>query len=72
MSGVVGKVGEVKGLVDHALSSECSITMEKDTHNSVTCVHGGGGEKYWRELNLAVGPQIAIAKVLTDLNLVVW
>ena len=43
MSGVVGKVGEVKGLVDHALSSKCSITMEKDTHNSVTCVRGGGG-----------------------------
>ena len=28
--------------------------------------------KYWRELNLAVGPQIAIAKILADLNLAVW
>ena len=43
VSGVVGKVGEVKGLVDHTLSGECSIAMEKDTHNSVTCVCGGGG-----------------------------
>ena len=28
--------------------------------------------KYWRELNLAVGPKIAIEKILADLNLVVW
>ena len=28
--------------------------------------------KYWWELNLAFGSQIAIAKVLVDLNLVVW
>ena len=28
--------------------------------------------KYWRELNLAVGSQIAISNVLADLNLVVW
>ena len=28
--------------------------------------------KYWQELNLAVGPQIAIAKILADLNLAVW
>ena len=27
--------------------------------------------KYWRELNLAVGLQIAIAKILADLNLAV-
>ena len=27
--------------------------------------------KYWWELNLVVGPQIAIAKILADLNLVV-
>ena len=27
--------------------------------------------KYWRELNLEVGPQIAIAKILADLNLAV-
>ena len=27
--------------------------------------------KYLRELNLAVGPQIAIAKILVDLNLAV-
>ena len=26
--------------------------------------------KYWRELNLVVGPQITIAKILADLNLV--
>ena len=26
-------------------------------------------QKYWRELNLVVGPKIAIAKVLADLNL---
>ena len=29
-------------------------------------------QKYWLELNLAVGPQIAIVKILVDLNLVVW
>ena len=28
--------------------------------------------KYWQKLNLAVGPQIAIAKILADLNLAVW
>ena len=27
--------------------------------------------KYWQELNWAVGPQIAIAKILVDLNLAV-
>ena len=27
--------------------------------------------KYWRELNLAVGPEIAIARILADLNLAV-
>ena len=27
--------------------------------------------KYWWELNLVVGPQIAIAKILADLNLAV-
>ena len=29
-------------------------------------------QKYWRELNLAVEPKIAIARILADLNLVVW
>ena len=29
-------------------------------------------QKYWRELNLAVEPKIAIARILLDLNLVVW
>ena len=28
--------------------------------------------KYWRELNLAVEPKIAIARILADLNLAVW
>ena len=28
--------------------------------------------KYWQELNLAVGYQIAISNVLADLNLAVW
>ena len=28
--------------------------------------------KYWRELNLTVGSQIAISYVLADLNLAVW
>ena len=28
--------------------------------------------KYWRELNLAVVSQIAIANILADLNLAVW
>ena len=28
--------------------------------------------EYWWELNLAVGSQIAIAKILADFNLVVW
>ena len=27
--------------------------------------------KYWRELNLAVGPQIAIANMLADVHLAV-
>ena len=27
--------------------------------------------KYWQELNLAVEPQIAITRILADLNLVV-
>ena len=27
--------------------------------------------KYWQELNLAVGPKIAIGKILADLNLAV-
>ena len=49
MSGVVGKVGEVKGLIDHTLSSECRITMEEDTHHSVTWRGGGGGEEERRE-----------------------
>ena len=29
-------------------------------------------QKYWWELNLAVEPKIAIARILADLNLVVW
>ena len=28
--------------------------------------------KYWRELNLAVGSQMTIAKALADFNLAVW
>ena len=28
--------------------------------------------KYWQELKLVVGPQIAIVKILADLNLAVW
>ena len=28
--------------------------------------------KYWRELNLVVGSQMAIAKVLADFNLAVY
>ena len=28
--------------------------------------------KYWRELNLAVEPQIAITRILVDLNLAAW
>ena len=28
--------------------------------------------KYWRALNLAVEPKIAIARILADLNLAVW
>ena len=28
-------------------------------------------QKYWRELNLAVEPKIAIARILADLNLAV-
>ena len=28
--------------------------------------------KYWQELNLAVEPKIAIARILADLNLAVW
>ena len=28
--------------------------------------------KYWQALNLAVEPKIAIVRILTDLNLVVW
>ena len=29
-------------------------------------------QKYWRALNLAVEPKIAIARILADLNLAVW
>ena len=29
-------------------------------------------QKYWQELNLAVEPKIAIARILADLNLAVW
>ena len=29
-------------------------------------------QKYWEELNLAVEPKIAIARILADLNLAVW
>ena len=40
------------------------------------CTHGAKvipySWKYWRELNLAVGSQIAITNVLVDLNLAVW
>ena len=28
--------------------------------------------KYWQELNLAVEPKIAIARILANLNLAVW
>ena len=28
-------------------------------------------QKYWRELNLAVEPKVAITRILADLNLVV-
>ena len=28
-------------------------------------------QKYWQELNLAIGPQIVIVKILADLNLAV-
>ena len=43
------------------------------------CNHGSSiqtnvllySRKYWRELNLAVEPKIAIARILADLNLVV-
>ena len=37
------------------------------------CIYGHipYSRKYWWELNLVIGSQIAIAKVLADLNLVV-
>ena len=38
--------------------------------NISVCILYSG--KYWRELNLAVEPQITIAKVLADLNLAMW
>ena len=34
----------------------------------IYCIVG----KYWRKLNLAVGPQITIANILANLNLVIW
>ena len=37
----------------------------------ISAAHIPYSRKYWRELNLAVGPQIAIAKILADLNLAV-
>ena len=46
----------------------------KETGNKVTTVEPGGkvgDRKYWRELNLAVEPKIAIARILADLNLAV-
>ena len=36
------------------------------------CVHILYSQKYWQKLNLAVGLQITIAKILADLNLAVW
>ena len=41
-------------------------------HCATNDVHVLYNRKYWRELNLAVGPQIAIAKILADLNLAGW
>lgn len=31
----------------------------------------GSGRKYWREINMAVGPKIVIVNILTDLKLAV-
>ena len=34
--------------------------------------HLSYSRKYWRELNLAVEPKVAIARILADLNLAIW
>ena len=41
-----------------------------DTGKVHTCIPYS--QKYWRELNLAVEPKIAIARILVNLNLAVW
>ena len=40
-------------------------------HNKTSPTYNMYGQKYWQELNLAVGSQIAISNVLADLNLAV-
>ena len=48
------------------------LTMSRmSTNNSELDIQLPYSRKYWQKLNLAVGPQIAIAKILADLNLVV-
>ena len=46
-------------------------TVETD-HLPTTCTYIPYSRKYWWELNLAVGSQIAITNILADLNLAVW
>ena len=38
----------------------------------IMCMCVPYSRKYWWELSLAVKPQIAITRILVDLNLVVW
>ena len=59
------------GALKEAMREEASAAVD-DIHGKSTCNIIPYSQKYWWELKLAVGPQIAIAKILADLNLAVW
>ena len=42
-------------------------TCIRHFNNKPICMHIPYSGKYWQELNLAVGPQTVIAKILADL-----
>ena len=52
------------------------VAAEQQLHSLLSAHHPIShimySRKYWQELNLAIGLQMAIAKVLADFNLAVW
>ena len=46
-----------------------SVPISNDEVTVCTILYS---QKYWQELNLAVKPKMAIARILADLNLAVW